>query len=479
MLDEIVLGKLNNECHLDPSRSVLLGFSGGPDSLSLLHILTSAGIKVIAAHLDHMLRPSSTDEADFVGTYCKNMGVTCVCKQMDVSKFADEFHLSLEEAARECRYAFLFEQAQKFNVQAVLTGHNADDQVETVLMHLLRGSGMSGLSGMKVVESNPHWQAGIPLWRPMLGVYREAILQYCESHQLSPIMDESNQDVKYFRNQLRHEVIPMLEGVNPQIKGILLRTAEVISADDDLLTQITDEIWDACVKNSFSRWTIIDRNAFNAQPLSLRRRLLRKAITYYRPGLRDIGFEVIEKHLLSLANSRKGSKRYDLANGLDIYIEDSIFTIIEHGDRLPEIDLPQLVNSHAYPLNRDTSLILANGWVMHAMLINQEDLTSVAPALLTNPNHAWLAADNLVFPLLVRGRKAGDAWQPMGLAGHTQKLSDFFINEKVPLKARQRWPLVTSADEIIWVTSFRPSEVFSLNGSESQILHLWIDKVPA
>ncbi len=477
MLAEIVLSKLMNECLLDPSKPVLLGLSGGPDSLSLLHILTSAEIEVIAAHLDHMLRPASTDEADFVEAYCKDMGVTCVRTQMDVSKFADELHLSIEEAARECRYTFFFEQARKLGAQAVITGHNADDQVETVLMHLLRGSGMSGLSGMKVVEPNPHWQADIPLWRPMLGVYREAILEYCENNQLSPIMDESNQDVKYFRNQLRHEVIPMLEGVNLQIKGILLRTAEVISADDDLLNQITGEIWDACVESSSSRWTIIDRNAFNAQPLSLRRRLLRKAITYFRPGLRDIGFEVIERHLLSLANSRKGSKRYDLANGLDIYIEDSVFTIIEHGDRLPEIDLPQLIHSHAYPLNRDASLILANGWVMHAMLINQEDLSSVAPALLTNPNHAWLAADDLKFSLLVRGRKAGDAWQPMGLAGHTQKLSDFFINEKVPLKARQHWPLVTSAEDIIWVTGFRPSEGFSLNGSESQILHLWIDKV--
>ncbi len=453
-----------------------MGLSGGPDSITLLHLLKQAGIGVVAAHLDHMLRDSSSVEAQQVAGICEQWSVEFVSEQIDVGKYAADQHLSLEEAARQCRYLFLFDHASKIGAQSVITGHNADDQVETLLMHLLRGSGMRGLSGMKTVETELPWQAGIPLWRPMLGVEREAILAYCEANQLNPIYDESNQDVRFFRNRLRHELLPLLVQINPQIKHILQRNADVIGTDDALLEQITDEIWSACVKEVAANWTIIDRDLFNAQPLSLRRRMLRKAILHHRPGLRDVGFEAVERCLQQVGETPNGLKRYDLSSGLDFFISEATITLIEHGTSLPVKDLPQLAEMRNYQLKVDEQLVLANGWVLHAMRLSKDNFSEINPSLLTHPNHAWLSADKFAFPLFVRGREAGDSWNPLGLNGHSQKMSDFFINEKVPLEARKRWPLVTNGGEIIWVAGFRPAEGYQLDTSESSIVHLWMDR---
>jgi len=464
---------------MDPERKVLVAVSGGPDSLALLHILHFAGISMDAAHLDHMLRPSSSKEASSVSEICKAWGVSCTFGQVDVGRFASDNKLSIEEAARECRYRFLFEKADEFEAQAVITGHTADDQVETILMHLLRGAGMSGLQGMSVVENIKHWEKEIPLWRPMLGVWREEVNAYCEEHGLKPILDESNADTRYFRNLLRHEVIPQLESINPQVKRTFIKMSDIVGEDNRLLDQITDEVWEACFLHESPGCTVIDRDIFLEQPLSIQRRMLRKGIQQSRPGLRDIGFDTIERGLNAIGERKPRTFQIDLADRLIMIIEQNKIFVLEEGMPLPVLDLPQLPGSDAYQLNPGESISLLNDWELSASLVTPEEMMHIDHQLIEDPLHAWISADSVQFPLMIRGRKPGDTWRPLGLEGHRQKISDLFINEKVPPAAREKWPLVINGEDIVWVPGFRPAQANILTGEQRDVVNLRLKKLPS
>lgn len=478
MAFEEVLSELKRTCKINPDRKILVAVSGGPDSLALLHMLTLAGTNMHAAHVDHMIRPSSSEEAGRVKEICQEWGVLCELGKIDVAKFAAEKKLSLEEAARECRYRFLFEKADELNAQAVITGHTADDQVETILMHLLRGAGMSGLTGMSVVEDSKHWGKDIPLWRPMLGVWREEVIGYCEHHGLKPFQDESNADIKYFRNRLRHEVIPMLESTNHQVKHTFIRMADIIREDNRLLDQITDEIWQACCIDESQGGIVIDRDIFLEVPLSIQRRMLRKGIQQSRLGLRDIGFDTIERGLKAIGERKTYSYRIDLAEGLIMVLEQDKVLIFEEGQPTPVPELPQISNSETRFLNPEESIRLLNNWEISARIISFEDMKHIDPHLIQDPLHAWISADSVQFPLKIRGRKPGDSWRPIGLGGHSQKISDMFINEKVPPAARERWPLVISSEDIVWVAGFRPAQANVLTGEPQDVVNLCLKKLP-
>jgi len=234
---------LRHEIGLDPLKTVMLGFSGGPDSLCLLHVLIENGYTVIAAHLDHSIRASSAAEAVHVQEVCGKLDVQCVSKRVDVVAFSKENHLTLEESARLLRYKFLFEEAERLGCQAVLVGHNADDQVETVLMHLLRGSGLSGLAGMRPVLLPNPWSSTIPITRPLIHLSRSEIEDFLEQRGLTAIVDESNTDQQYFRNRIRHELVPYLTTYNPRIRERIQNMASVISTEDDFMRFSLNEVW--------------------------------------------------------------------------------------------------------------------------------------------------------------------------------------------------------------------------------------------
>ncbi|MCJ7625136.1 MAG: tRNA lysidine(34) synthetase TilS, partial [Anaerolineaceae bacterium] len=210
---------IREECKLQGDQPILVGVSGGPDSLCLLDVLDRMQYSLIIAHFDHNLRSNSGKEAQIVKKISIARNLPFVHDKKDVLRFAAEENLSIEEAARITRYRFLFEQAKKFSAQAIAVGHTADDQVETVLMHLLRGTGLSGLTGMTYRSHLTKWDPEIPVVRPLIGIWKEEILSYCFERNIKPVIDESNQDVKYLRNRLRHELMPYLERYNPKIKS--------------------------------------------------------------------------------------------------------------------------------------------------------------------------------------------------------------------------------------------------------------------
>jgi tRNA(Ile)-lysidine synthase len=220
---------LIEKCGLEPSLSLVVGVSGGADSVSLLDILIKLNWKVLVAHFDHHIRAESTQDAQFVGQLAERYQVPMLPGEAEPDSLVNKPGFSVESAARDARYRFLFHQAQKHAAQAVVVAHTADDQVETALLHLLRGSGLDGLAAMNYRGVVDAWSKNIPLVRPMLDIWRSQVEAYCSMNHLQYVQDHTNQDVTYLRNRVRLELIPMLEQINPQFKVGLQQLSTLIA----------------------------------------------------------------------------------------------------------------------------------------------------------------------------------------------------------------------------------------------------------
>lgn len=438
---------------LPPDYPLVVGVSGGPDSLALLHLLVSDPAfprdALVVGHLDHGLRRESHAEAGFVAEMCAQWGVRCVVRVVRVERLAKEEGLSLEEAGRTARYHFLGQVAVDAGAKLVAVGHNADDQVETVLMHFLRGTGLAGLRGMRPVSAFP----GVPeiyLLRPLLDTARETIVRYCQQQDLMPLDDASNMDTSFFRNRLRHELLPLLESYNPQIRRQLLHTADVIAADHDQLDALCDEAWQAVVVEEGDGWVRVNRARWQRLSLSLRRRTLRRAAASLRTSLRDIGFRAVEL-ARSVAEAGEVGSQATLPGRLALTVEYDSWRLEQAEASIPT-EAPQLQGGAAIPLSVPSQTPLANGWLLSAqpMLAAEamEDLEG------DDPWRVFIDAD-AVGTLMVRGRKRGERFEPLGLEGHSASVADTMINEKVPAHLRSAWPIVTSGDEVVWIVGLR------------------------
>ena len=248
--------------------------------------------------------------------------------------------LSLEEAARMLRYRFLFAEARKQAAQAVAVGHTADDQVETVLMHFLRGAGLSGLKGMEYRTILPLFDAQIPLVRPLLSLWRADTEAYCRDHDLEPHIDASNADQSYFRNRLRHALIPEMEKYNPRFKESLLRTAQALQSDHAALQEVLETAWKEVVLEQAETWVAFDRSRLAALGSGLRKNLIRRAAESLRPASRDFGFDALER-AASFCEAPAG-RQIDFVNGLYLFAENGKIHLAAYEADLPFAQWPQV-----------------------------------------------------------------------------------------------------------------------------------------
>lgn len=455
---------------------VLVAVSGGPDSLALLHALQVLGYPLVCATFNHRLRPEAADEVAHVQQIAQSLGIAFVTDSADVAAYAGAEGLSTEEAARVLRYRFLFREARKAGAQAIATGHTADDQAETVLMHFLRGAGLAGLKGMlarvvlPVFDIIPAGGTEIPLVRPLLDWQRADTEAYCREHGLSPIYDPTNSDTTYFRNRLRHALIPMLEGYNPRIRQTLARTALALQGDEALLAELVDAAWQKSVLGVGVGFVSFARAALESSSPALRRNLFKRAAFTLRPGLRDIDFAALERAATL--------QPLDLAGGLRLFVEGEKIHLAAYEADLPFAEWPQV--SEQSSVNRDQ--LSANG----PYFLDNNWLLTCEPVLLNNdhwqlitgdPSSAWLDADLTGSELRVRTVHAGDRFQPLGMSGASVKLQDFFVNIKLPRRARAHWPLICVGDEIAWVGGLRLSHKFRVTETTRRVLKLGLQKV--
>jgi len=469
---------LEQNCWLSPERPTVVGFSGGPDSLCLLHLLWRLGYPLIAAHFNHGLRPEAAADEAAARETALALGLPFHSEQGDVRSEASAGGLSIEEAGRSARYRFLFTLARQTGAQAVAVGHTADDQVETVLMHLLRGSGLSGLGGMRPRSFQPVWSEEIPLVRPLLRSWREEVERYLAEQGLQPVQDASNLDLTFFRNRLRNHLIPILETYNPKVKKLLWQTAEVLQGDEAVLETAVETAWQACRPEIREGAISLALEPWRALPTGLQRRVLRQAVGCLRPALRDIGFETVERGL-SLLNRTEQGGEIDLASGLRLFREGERVWIAGWGSDLPAGGWPAVTESEILLLEIPGRLALSGDWVLEAEAVEGKAIPHLSTAQSrqqVDPFQGWLDLDRLFLPLQVRARRPGDRFRPLGMQGHSLKLSDYFINVKLPRRARGAWPLVISAGEIAWIPGFLPAEPFRLTSDTHRALSLRLRK---
>lgn len=461
-------------CLLTPGDAVVVGVSGGPDSVCLLHILTRlrerCPLRLTVAHLHHGARERDADaDAEFVARLAAEWGIPYVIDRQDVPALARMHRLAFEEAARRVRYAFLARVAEQIGARKIAVGHTADDQAETVLMHFLRGSGLAGLRGMLPLTPLSEYHLLEPfrgadarkvtevgeyvIIRPLLATPRADVERYCSIHNLATRFDYSNLDRTFYRNRLRHELLPILATYNPAIRTRLCNMAEVIAADYALLTQVCDQAW-ACVVRAESACRItFDLVAWRALPLALQRALLRRAGYRLRSALRDLDFVHIEQARRVALEGTVGAQA-TLPAGLVVRVGYDTLDV-EDADTFPLLpDYPVLRSGEPIAVCLPGLTALPDSeWALQAEVLERWDMEIIESN--TDPWTAYLDIDRLEMPLILRVRQPGDYFCPHGMEGHRVKLSAFFINRKVPRAWREHLPLLVAGDKIVWVCGYR------------------------
>ncbi len=451
-----------------PGDAVIVGVSGGADSLCLLHLLRNLapalGIRLHVAHLNHGLRGAEADaDAAFVATLAAEWGVPYTVGRADVAALATAPGVSLEEAARHARYRFLAGVAHQADASVIAVGHNADDQAETVLMHFLRGSGVAGLRGMLPRTSLGDYRLGeqiagllrvsaspLLLVRPLLATPRADIEAYCTEHGLAPRFDRSNEDTTFYRNRLRHELLPLLATYNPNIRSILAHTAEALAGDYEVLRAQTEAAWAAIVRPADPAEVRFDLARWRQLPLGLQRATVRAAVARLRWSLRDIGWEHVEA-AVQLARRGVTGQSATLPAGLALALSYGVLRVAEAGATWPA-DVPQVAGPVALPV--EGAVDLGGGW---RVTVRRVPRASLPADFAANPDPwaAWLDADAVGSVLHLRPRAPGDRFCPQGMGGHEVRVNEFMINAKTPRAARAGWPLLIGQRGIAWLPGMR------------------------
>lgn len=443
---------------------VVVGVSGGPDSVALLHILwrLSEGyaLKVHVAHLNHRMRAEAEQDARFVEELAAQFSLPCTVEAINVRERRERGE-SLEEAARRLRYEFLERLATRLGARRVAVGHTADDQAETVFMHLVRGSGTTGLRAM--APSRP--LGSVTLIRPLLTAWREEVITYLREQGISWREDASNRDLRFLRNRIRHRILPWLEGEIPGLRKALVRVAEILREEDAVLEFLARESYGELSTTEKERVLLDVRGFRNLHP-AIQRRVLRLAISTVKGGLRGIKFSHLER-ARAIATEEEPEKEVHLPG---VSIKRTPETLeISH----PHASLPPIHEIYSLPV---PGRVFAEAFGVELVAVVEERDGKEVRDLIQPGDHevneAVMDADKVPELLLVRGWRHGDRFVPLGMRGH-KKLSDFFVDAKIPREERFCIPLVTtSSGDVLWVVGKRIADPVKVTDRTKRILRL-------
>jgi tRNA(Ile)-lysidine synthase len=462
--------------------TVVVGVSGGPDSLCLLHLLGRCrdrlGIQLHVAHLNHLIRGADADaDAQFVTDVAAQYDMPCTIVKRDVPAIAKQNKLAIEEAARRARYAFLMQVAGQIGATRIAVGHNAGDQSETILMHWLRGAGLAGLRGMLPATrmtdlrliAPPSLAQARDIWliRPLLQTPRAEIERYCARHDLKPRFDRSNLDTTLFRNKLRHELLPYLEQTyKPNLSAILRRSAQVIRQDYDLLSQLRDDAWERTTVHHTDDLVVFGKAAWQSLHRALQRALVRRAVQQLRWNLRDVSFEHVET-AIEVARQGQAGAQATLPRGLMLTVGYSRLFVADAGT-IPSPDFPALTCDRLdITVPGSTTLPGENGCV-HVTIVPVESVSGWGEN--DDTWCAFLDADVLGQRLALRRRRDGDRFCPLGMKGKKKLVSELLVNAKVLAWWRDEVPLlVRQDDEIMWVCGWHIDERAKISEQTSRV----------
>ncbi|PKM89093.1 MAG: tRNA lysidine(34) synthetase TilS [Firmicutes bacterium HGW-Firmicutes-12] len=418
---------------IEPDELVIVGVSGGPDSIAMLHILArlqkGIGFKLHVAHLDHSFRgKQAEDEAIWVKSIAESWGITCTLAKQDVSALAKEKRISTQDAGHLARKDFFLSLLEKMGAQKLALGHQANDQAETMLMHFLTGAGSEGLSGILPRQG--------PFIRPLLFVERAEIEKYCLDHNLDPRRDPSNEKDIYLRNKIRNQLLPWLtENINPNLINTLNRTSQIFLFQEQYLQAKTNKAALKCILQE-EQGTKIILESFSKLPLALQRRLIRSA--YQTVGKKQgIQFKHVEEVRELLLNKQVG-KVLHLPDDIKV-IKEYESVVFYRGDR------------HEYNVAIKKRVITVPGDIAIPEIgqIIKTGYTDRLPEEIPK-NEVYLPWEEFSPPLYVRSRLEGDKFSPYGY-NKSRKLKEYFIDKKIPRKIRDSIPVITDQKGIMWI----------------------------
>lgn len=446
---------------LTTGETVVVAVSGGPDSVALLHVLSRLqerlDLQLVVAHLNHCLRGAeSLADAQFVRDLARMWQLEVHVATRDVQAYARQRGVSAQVAAREVRYNFLAEIAVQTGASKVALGHHADDQAETILLHLIRGAGAGGLVGMLPVREDF-------FIRPLLGVRRSAIVRYCQEHNLATRQDSSNTSPKYLRNRLRLELAPILENYNPNWVESVNRLGEILREEDDYLEQQAHLLYQRCKLASRAGTILLDRRILQTSHRAMTQRLIRKSWSEITGDRSDLEYKHIDR-ILAIIKSGGRQRQIHLPRGIICICSHQHLMLTLDGKK-PEVPFYQY-----HLLVPGITAIPETGVVLRAEVVPAPENKDTFQRA---PGEAWFDYDCLEWPLVVRQRLAGDRFRPLGLGGLV-KLKKYFIDRKLPLWLRDQIPIVLSGKDIIWVAGLRPGERCKITRDTKKCLKLYL-----
>jgi len=446
-MSRTLLQQLEKDESLRQGARLLIGVSGGVDSVVLLHLLcqlsSSRSLSLSAAHLDHAIRPESGKDALFVEKLCGEWGVPLTVEQVDVPTLADATRQSLEMAAREARHEFLLRLAEERGADYIVLGHHRDDQAETFLLRLLRGSGLSGLSAMR--HRRGRWL------RPLLTVSREQVEAYALEKGLRWREDASNNDLRYLRNRVRHQLMPRLREFNPRLDERLGLLCRQLQMEEDFWLQQVEDVLPGVLLSSNDGVRLCRAGLLALHP-ALRVRLLREAIRLVRGDLQRLE----EKHLIAVEGLLAGVQSQSSIDLPGLWVARR-YEQLWLREASPKLD------AYSLELQAPGQVVLPDGGCISA------EFDSVSHG--ESAEVVEFSAEHLQFPLRVRNFVEGDRFRPSDSTGG-KKLKDYFIDIKLEAEQRLTVPLVLSGEQILWVAGLRRSAFAPAGKNAGQILRL-------
>jgi len=451
MLEEIVRENLIQMCRYEPNERLVLGFSGGADSSCLLDIFHWLKIETVVAYFNHKLRPEADEEILLARKSADRYGFLFRGGEADVRKAANMGKMGIEETARNYRYQFLVNTALETKAAAIAVAHHADDQVETILLNLIRGTGLKGLKGMDMFFLG-EFHDRIPIIRPLLTVWKDDIIKYCAEKNLQYVHDETNTDTKYTRNNVRAHVIPQLEEINPNFKANILQLSAIAGEDLLVLQHIANELWDQIIICDKQDLIKVNLSKFRNQKTSMQRLLIKRILEEKFGLMKDLTFNMVES-ARNVLNGRIESNYSQLNTDVEVHLEEENGLLYRSVDDLNENEI-MLLTQPETNLNIPSITNLNSKAVIECKLLLIEDVLNDYQSN-QDKNTAFLDAAAIKKPIVMRRWREGDRYAPLGLSGHTMKVSDFWINKRLPRRLRNAWPIICTADQIIWIPGFQ------------------------
>jgi tRNA(Ile)-lysidine synthase len=473
-MQKTLVQELTTRSLLHPGETVVVGVSGGPDSMALLHLLKHLArdpdwrLTLHVAHFNHRLRGTAAEEdAAFVQAAADDLSLPCTIDSRDISALADEEGGSVEEVARRERYAFFERVCIQVGAQVVAVAHHADDQAETVLHRILRGTGIRGLCGIRPSRQlSP--TSPVRLIRPLLRWHRQALLDYLDDNGIPYREDETNLQNVSLRNRIRNVLLPQLEGeVNPQVRDALIRLAEQAQWHEQFLRETAHRMFETLIIGRTDQELVLNADALARKSRSVQTELVRLAYVSFGLGEQDLSFVQVRAVLDLIADSASG-RQVTLPQGMSVErrYHQLIFS-------LPSEEPRETIAAEVAIHVPGRTMLPVRRWQIDCSVeeVSREGIEPLRQAVKETPGEECFDYDALHLPLVVRPRRPGDRFHPLGAPG-TKKVSDFLTNEKVSPRERERVPMLCDRLGPVWVVGYRIDDRVKLTGRTQRVLRI-------